>query len=113
MLAMEACPTEGEKNCVLDPISMSACTDAIKGLFNPQARISEFNEKGMVAKEFAGLDWWEDQNILSFTTGAQTGTSSGQFTLYTAAGATALSDHWLGAAGTSWAFRASRHPLLR
>jgi hypothetical protein len=73
VLASEACPAEGEKNCVLDPISMSAATDAIKGLFNPQARISEFNERGMVAKEFAGLDWWEDQNILSFTTGAQGG----------------------------------------
>ena len=74
VLASEACPAEGEKNCVLDPISMSAATDAIKGLFNPQARISEFNERGMVAKEFAGLDWWEDQNIMSFTTGAQGGT---------------------------------------
>lgn len=73
ILAMEACPTTGEKNCVLDPISMSSATDAIKGLFNPQAKIGEYNDKGMVAKEFAGLDWWEDQNILSFTTGAQGG----------------------------------------
>src|ERR1700733_4164161 len=75
-LAMEACPTEGEKNCVLDPITMSAVTDANKGLFNPQARISEFNEKGLIAKEWAGLDFWEDQNIMSFTTGTQTGTAS-------------------------------------
>lgn len=73
ILALEACPTTGEKNCVLDPLSMAAATDAVKGLFNPQARISEFNEKGMVAKDFAGLDWWEDQNILSFTTGVQGG----------------------------------------
>ncbi len=28
ILAMEACPTEGEKNCVLDPITMSAVTDS-------------------------------------------------------------------------------------
>ena len=74
VLASEACPTEGDKNCILDPISMSAATDAVKGLFNPQASISEYNEKGMVAKNFAGLDWFEDQNILSFTTGAQGGT---------------------------------------
>ena len=32
LLAMEACPTEGEKNCVLDPITMSAATDVVKGL---------------------------------------------------------------------------------
>jgi len=74
ILAMEACPTTGEKNCILDPISMSAATDAIKGLFNPQAKIGEYNDKGLIAREFAGLDWWEDQNILSFTTGAQGGT---------------------------------------
>ncbi len=91
ILAMEACPTEGEKNCVLDPISMSAATDAIKGLFNPQARISEFNEKGMVAKDFAGLDWWEDQNILSFTTGAQGGSPTIPSTV---AGTALLTSGW-------------------
>lgn len=89
LLAAEACPTEGEKNCVLDPITMSAATDAIKGLFNPQAKIGEYNEKGIVAKEFAGLDWWEDQNILSFTTGTPTGTAS-SFELYATAGTGAL-----------------------
>lgn len=70
-LAAESCPTEGEKNCVLDPITMSAATDAVKGLFNPQAQIGEYVDKGLIARNFAGLDWWEDQNILSFTTGTQ------------------------------------------
>jgi hypothetical protein len=79
-LAAEACPTEGEKNIVLDPITMSASTDVVKGLYNPQAKIGGYNEKGMIAKEFAGLDWWEDQNILSVTTGTNTGTASA-FTL--------------------------------
>lgn len=72
-LAAESCPTEGEKNCVLDPISMSAATDSVKGLFNPQAQIGDYVEKGLVAKQFAGLDWWEDQNIPTFVTGAQGG----------------------------------------
>lgn len=90
-LAAEACPTMGEKNCVLDPISMSAATDSIKGLFNPQAQIGEYNDKGLVARNFAGLDWWEDQNILSFTTGAQTGlTTATTGTLYATAGTGAL-----------------------
>ena len=70
-LAAEACPTEGEKNCVLDPVSMSAITDAVKGLYNPQAQIGEFIEKGLIARQFGGLDWWEDQNIPTFVTGAQ------------------------------------------
>lgn len=76
-LSAEACPTEGEKNCVLDPITMSAATDAVKGLFNPQAKIGDYNERGMVAKEFAGLDWWEDQNIPSWTSGTQQVASGG------------------------------------
>lgn len=91
LLAMEACPTEGEKNCILDPVSMSAATDSIKGLFNPQTQIGEYLEKGLIAKNFAGLDWWEDQNILSFTTGTQTGlTTATTGTLYATAGTGAL-----------------------
>ncbi len=74
ILAAEACPRQGEKNVVLDPISMSSMVATVQGLFNPQARISEFIDAGMIAREFAGLDWWEDQNIPVFTAGAQGGT---------------------------------------
>jgi len=98
-LAMEACPTEGEKNCVLDPITMSAATDAFKGLFNPQAKLGEYNDKGMIAKEWAGLDWWEDQNVYSFTTGTNTGTASA-FTLYATGGTGALLSTGWAASGT-------------
>jgi hypothetical protein len=81
LLANEACPREGEKNAVLDPTSMSSMIATVQGLFNPQAKIGEYIEAGMIAREFAGLDWWEDQNIPVFTTGAQGGTpvfSTGQ-----------------------------------
>jgi hypothetical protein len=74
ILASEACPREGDKNVVLDPISMSSMVATVQGLFNPQARISEFIDDAMIAKRFAGLDWWEDQNIPVFTCGAQGGT---------------------------------------
>lgn len=74
LLASEACPKEGEKNVVLDPISMSSMVATVQGLFNPQAQISEYLNMGMIAKNFAGLDWWEDQNIPVFATGAQGGT---------------------------------------
>jgi hypothetical protein len=74
ILAAEACPKVGEKNAVLDPISMSSMVATVQGLFNPQARIGEFIEDAMIARQFAGLDWWEDQNIPVFTTGAQGGT---------------------------------------
>src|SRR5258708_16719061 len=58
-LANEACPKEGEKNAVLDPTSMSSMVATVQGLFNPQAQISEYLNSGMIAKNFAGLDWWE------------------------------------------------------
>ncbi len=74
ILASEACPKQGVKNAVLDPISMSSMVAAVQGLFNPQARISEFIDEGMIARQFAGLDWWEDQNIPVFISGAQGGT---------------------------------------
>jgi hypothetical protein len=74
ILAAESCPREGEKNAILDPISMSSMVATVQGLFNPQAKIGEYIETGMIAREFAGLDWWEDQNIPVFTTGAQGGT---------------------------------------
>lgn len=73
LLANEACPA-GPKNCLLDPNSMSAATDGVKGLFNPQAQLGNYVQNGMVAKNFAGLDWFEDPNVVAFTTGAQGGT---------------------------------------
>lgn len=74
LLANEAVP-KGQDLCnILDPLSMAAATDGIKGLFNPQAQIGEWLKAGMIARRFAGLDWYEDQNIVAFQTGAQGGT---------------------------------------
>lgn len=92
-LAAESCPTEGEKNCILDPVSMSAATDSIKGLFNPQAQIGDYVEKGLIARAFAGLDWWEDQNIPTFVTGAQGGAPT---VTATPSGTALLSTGWAG-----------------
>lgn len=90
-LASEACPRVGEKNCVLDPITMSAISDGLKGLFNPQAQIGDIFEEGLIARRTAGLDWWEDQNIPSFTTGAQGGTPQ---VATVPAGTALLTDGW-------------------
>ena len=67
-LTAEACPP-GERTCILDPLTMAGATDGIKGLFNPQAAIGDYAKNGMIAKRFAGLEWFEDQNVLSYTTG--------------------------------------------
>lgn len=74
LLANESVPKDADKCCVLDPFSMASATDGVKGLFNPQAQLGEYVKAGMIAKQFAGLDWYEDQNVVAFTTGAQGGT---------------------------------------
>jgi hypothetical protein len=74
ILALEGAPKNQTPTVVLDQLSSSSMADALKGLFNPQAKISENYELGMVASKTAGFDWFEDQNIPYITTGAQGGT---------------------------------------
>ncbi len=59
---------------VLHPLAQSSMADSMKGLFNPQARISNLYETGLVAAKTAGADWFEDPNIANYTTGTLTGT---------------------------------------
>lgn len=59
---------------VLNPLASASMADSFKGLFNPQAQISEFFETGLVAARTAGADWFEDPNIASYKTGTLTGT---------------------------------------
>lgn len=90
-LANEAVPA-GEKALILDPLSMASATDGVKGLFNPQATITGSNSKGMIAREFAGLNWYEDQNIVAFTTGAGGGSPTLANTTHTAIFSTGWAD---------------------
>ena len=74
---------------VMHPLASAAMADSVKGLFNPQSRISEAYETGMMASMTAGLDWFKDPNIAAMTTGTLTGTPvlSG---ITTAAGGSAI-----------------------
>ena len=74
VLDAEAAPRDGTRVVILDPFSMAYAQDSVKGLFNPQAVISEQIEKGLIAKNFAGFNWYMDQNVVSYTVGAQGGT---------------------------------------
>lgn len=67
-LSNEAVPEEG-RNIVLSPITMANAVDGVKGLFNPQAQIGEFLKRNMIAKNFANMDWYKDQNVVTFTQG--------------------------------------------
>lgn len=73
LLDSEACPMDDMRRICLDPLSAASAVDGVKGLFNPQAQIGDYVRRGFIAKNFAGLDWYRDQNVVSFTTGAQGG----------------------------------------
>jgi hypothetical protein len=90
ILMNEAAPKDRTPTCILDPLTMAAATDGVKGLFNPQAQLGEYVRNGLIARNFAGLDWYESQNIVSWTTGAQGGSP----TLLNRTGTAFLSTGW-------------------
>lgn len=81
-LANEAVPAGPRRICI-DPLTAAYAADGVKGLFNPQISISEFFRKGMINKQTAGLDWYEDQNVVAFSTGAGGGTPTLSATTHT------------------------------
>ena len=74
ILASEGMPKGMMPTAVLHPLAMSSMADSLKGLFNPQAQISNLYETGLVAAKTAGADWFEDPNVASYTTGSLLGT---------------------------------------
>ena len=59
---------------IISPAMQATIVDALKGLFNPQIKISGQYEKGEMGRATAGFDWFMSQNAPTFTTGAQGGT---------------------------------------
>ena len=74
ILVSEGMPKGMMPTAVLHPLAHSSMADSLKGLFNPQAHISDLFETGMVAAKTAGADWFEDPNIANYITGGLTGT---------------------------------------
>ncbi len=72
-LSNGACPLDS-RCLVINPQMQATAVDTVKGLFNPQANISDYTRKGMVARMFLGLDWYMDQNVVAHTSGAYGGT---------------------------------------
>lgn len=61
-------PREG-RAAVLSPKMQGELVKAVDGNFNPQAKISGYITKGMIAKQFLGFDFYMDQNIKRHTAG--------------------------------------------
>ena len=106
LLDSEAVPRDGMRRNVMDPWSQAATVDSLKGLFNPQAMLDKAYRKGLMGKDTLGFDWYMDQNIVSYTVGAQggspvfttTGTSTALLTSGWADNGTLQTSGWTAAA---------------
>lgn len=98
-LVSEGAPRDQTPCVILHPLAHSSMADALKGLFNPQQHIAENYEEGLIAMKTAGFDWYEDQNVPVFTTGAAGGTPTlAGIANGTASGGTAcnVASGWIG-----------------
>lgn len=59
---------------LISPGMNATIVDALKGLFNPQIKVSGQYEKGEMGRDTIDFDWYKSQNAPTFTTGAQGGT---------------------------------------
>ena len=89
-LVSEGMPRGITPVCVLHPLQNAFLTPSLSGLYNPQARIAEQYETGLVAAKTAGADWFEDANVANYVTGTLTGTP----VLQAAPGSAFLTSGW-------------------
>jgi hypothetical protein len=94
ILASEGMPKGLTPTAVLHPLASSSMGDALKGLYNPQAKITDLYEEGMMAVKTAGADWFEDPNIAGYTTGTLTGTPVLAGITASAGGSAILTSGW-------------------
>jgi len=70
-----------DRKIILDPVTQARTVSSLAGLFNPQVRISEQYETGIISKDTLGFDWMYDQTTQVHTVGtfsAGTVNGSGQ-----------------------------------
>jgi hypothetical protein len=65
----EAAPRDDERYLVLSPTMQATAVNALTGLFNPQMKISDQYEKGLMTTNTLGFDWYLDQNVRTQTVG--------------------------------------------
>jgi hypothetical protein len=55
---------------MLDPLTQSRTVSGLSGFFNPQMRISDQTETGLMQKQMLGFDWYSDQTTIKHKTGS-------------------------------------------
>jgi hypothetical protein len=67
-----------DRKIIMDPLTQARTVGSLTGLFNPQRKISEQYESGMITTDTLGFDWLMDQTTKVHTVGTFTaGTVNG------------------------------------
>jgi len=92
-LTSEGAPRDGRRSMIIEPFTGAAIVDSLKGLFTPGA-IGEQYQKGVMGKDAGGMNWYEDQNVISHQYGAWAAASAGTLTANTTTNAGFLATGW-------------------
>lgn len=65
----DLCPKDDQRFIQYDSINMAGMVNGLKGLFQDSAAIKEQYREGMMGRT-AGFDWYENERILTHTTGS-------------------------------------------
>ena len=82
-LDAEAAPRDGNRAVVIEPFTGAAIVDSLKGLFMPDAAISQQYRKGLMGRDSAGMNWKMDQNVNVQTSGSWAASSASTLTVDT------------------------------
>lgn len=59
-----------DRKIILDPVTQARTVSSLAGLFNPQVKIGEQYETGIISKDTLGFDWMYDQTTQVHTVGS-------------------------------------------
>jgi len=59
-----------DRKIILDPVTQARTVGSLAGLFNPQVKIAENYETGVITRDTLGFDWMYDQTTLVHTVGS-------------------------------------------
>jgi hypothetical protein len=80
---------------VLEPLAHLTVADSLKSLFHPGSLISKATKQGLIAEEALGIsEWYTDQNIPRFTSGACTAASTPLINGAGQTGSSIVTDGW-------------------
>ncbi|OAJ69037.1 P22 phage major capsid protein family protein [Gluconobacter cerinus] len=73
ILTNNGVPEGTRRVAMVDPMTEARLVTGFSGLFNPQSKIGDQFETGLLSKNTLGFDWYRDQTILKHNTGTLTG----------------------------------------